>query len=97
MAPQAAEFIHFHTPHEGFLYDLVAAVSKHGTSIEDIISLFYQCSNNVHVEKMDNGEFDYLVYFEDGIPDDYRYCLKDEGCHVIYHRFTEDDYNDNFS
>jgi hypothetical protein len=41
-----------------------------------------------------HGEFDYLVYFEDGVPDDYRYCITDEGCHLIYHRFTPEDYED---
>lgn len=38
--------------------------------------------------------FDYLVYFEDGIPDDYRYCLSLEGEHMIYHKFTPEDYED---
>lgn len=35
-----------------------------------------------------------IVYFEDGIPDDYRYCLSLEGEHMIYHKFTPEDYED---
>ena len=38
--------------------------------------------------------FVFLVYFEDGIPDDYRYCLSLEGEHMIYHKFTPEDYED---
>jgi hypothetical protein len=43
---------------------------------------------------MTGEDFDYLVYFEDGRPDAFRYCLTQEGHHIIYHRFTADDYND---
>ena len=37
-------------------------------------------------------EFDLLLYFPDGKPDSYYYCLKQEGEHVLYHRFTREDY-----
>lgn len=46
----------------------------------------------VHVEELHNGEFDWLISFEDGQPDAYRYCIADEGCHLTYHRFTKEDY-----
>lgn len=46
------------------------------------------------MEKVSHGEFDYLVYFEKGEPDDFRYCITDEGGHFIYHRFTVADYED---
>jgi hypothetical protein len=91
---EASEYIHTHTPQTGFLYDFIAAVSRHGVTIDEIIRLFKTYSDCVHVEKVANGEFDYLVYFEDGQPDAFRYCLTDEGCHVIYHRFTVEDYED---
>lgn len=53
-----------------------------------------QASDYVHVERAAHGEFDYLVYFEGGKPDEFRYCITDEGCHIIYHRFTKEDYFD---
>jgi hypothetical protein len=93
-SPEASEYIHTHTKQEGFLYDFIDIVSRHGISIEDVICCFKKYSDCVHVEKVTHGEFDYLVYFEDGRPDSFRYCLTDEGCHIIYHRFTVDDYND---
>ena len=48
----------------------------------------------LNMEKTTGTGFDYLVYFEDGIPDDYRYCLSLEGEHMIYHKFTPEDYED---
>lgn len=94
LPPKASEYIHLNTSNTGFLYDFIGTVSKHGVSIEEIITQFKKYSDNVVVEKKNHGEFDYLIYFKDGIPDEFRYCLTQEGCHMIYHRFTIDDYND---
>lgn len=91
---EASEYVHGHTAQSGFLYDFLDTVSRHGIGIEDVVQVFQQYSDCVHVEKVTHGEFDYLVYFENGQPDAYRYCLTDEGGHMIYHRFTEDDYRE---
>jgi hypothetical protein len=91
---QASEYIYKNTESEGFIYDFIGTVSKHGCTIEDVLEQFRKYSDAVHVERVNHGEFDYLVYFEDGNPDDFRYCLTDEGCHIIYHRFTIEDYED---
>ena len=91
---KATEYVHQNTPQDGFLYDFIETVSKHNIKIEDIISLFRKYSDKVHFEEIHNGEFNYLIYFEDGESDEYRYCLTEEGPHITYHRFTEDDYND---
>jgi hypothetical protein len=94
LPPQASEYIHETTADSGFLYDFIHTVSRHGVSIDDVIAQFRKYSDCVHVERVSHGEFDYLVYFEDGDPDEFRYCLTDEGCHIIYHRFTIADYED---
>lgn len=91
---EVSEFILTHTEQKGFLYDFIETVSKHNVTIDDITLQFKKYSDHVHFEKINNGEFDYLIYFENGEPDDYRYCLTDEGEHIIYHRFTIEDYND---
>ena len=56
--------------------------------------MFEAHSDQVIFETMSNGEFDYLLRFADGVPDDYYYCFKDEGCHMVYHRFLPEDYKD---
>jgi hypothetical protein len=92
--PQGVDYIHDNAGDNEFIAGLIRTVSTHGSSMDDVLALFHRYSDHVHVERTTHGEFDYLVYFEDGKPDAYRYCLTDEGCHIIYHRFTKDDYED---
>ena len=54
---------------------------------------FHSYSDKIITEPMDNGEFDVMIRFDDG-SDPYYYCFKDEGCHIIYHRFLPEDYAD---
>lgn len=92
--PQGVDYIHDHMADNEFIKDFIRTIEKHGCTLDDLLQQFYRYSDCVHVEKTEHGEFDYLIYFEDGIPDSFRYCITDEGCHMIYHRFTPDDYHD---
>ena len=92
--PAGAGYVHAQLKTDGFLAKFIATVGRHGCTLEDVFGVFHAYSDCVHIEKVDNGEFDYLVYFEDGKPDDYRYCITNEMCHVIYHRYTKADYDD---
>ena len=94
LSETATEWVHDHTPQSGFIYDFVDIISKHGITLDDILSCFKKYSESVAVKNLSNGEFNYLIYFENGIPDDYRYCLTEETDHFIYHRFTVEDYRD---
>ena len=76
----------------GFLRAFIEAVSAPGPSIESLLAVFRRYSDQVVCRELKNGEFDYLVYFEDGKPDDYRYCIEFEGPMAVYHRFTPADY-----
>lgn len=92
--PKGVDYIHTHMGDTAFLSEFIKTIEKHGCTIEDISAVFYKYSAHVHVEHTTHGEFDYLIYFEDGKPDSFRYCLTKEGCHMIYHRFTIEDYED---
>lgn len=92
--PKGTDYVHEHMDGTEFICDLIRTIEKHGCTIDDVLEQFYKHSEHVHVEKTSHGEFDYLIYFEDGTPDDFRYCITDEGCHMVYHRFTIDDYKD---
>ena len=85
-------YVHEHTDANEFIRSLVELLQHHGCTMDDIFSLFKDTSENVIFEEMNHGEFDWLVYFEDGKPDAYCYCIADEGCHLTYHRFTKEDY-----
>lgn len=82
-----------------FLTELVAKVRCHGISLEETVDIFRKYSDNVVTEGGNGEDFDLLVYFADQSPDEYLYCLTAEpcmggGCHVIYHRFIREDYED---
>lgn len=77
-----------------FLKELIETVSRHGVGMEEVLAVFRKYSDHTVIERKAGEDFDVLAYFADGEPDCYRYCLTDEGEHVIYHRFTEADYLD---
>ena len=58
------------------------------TGMEDVVAVFRKYSDKVCVKEAGSDEFDMLVWFEDGKPDPFVYCLADEMGHVTYHRMT---------
>ncbi len=91
---EGAEYVHEKVPDSGFLKAFLAVVSGLEVSLDDILAVFHRFSDEVVCEKIEGSdEFDYLVYFKNGEPDGYRYCIKleDDGC-ASYHRFIREDY-----
>lgn len=81
-----------------FIRAFISLLQSHPT-IDEVTALFRSSSDNVTVTEVDNDEFQYLMYFNDGTPDDYRYCITaeeeiDGSTHITYHRFTKEDYED---
>ncbi|MBR1676519.1 MAG: DUF3877 family protein [Clostridia bacterium] len=78
----------------GFLREFISYMTgfKHG-DIDEILSIFKKYSNKVVCKKIaDNPDFNYLVFFEDGVPDEFYYCLEVDDFFTHYHRFTKEDY-----
>lgn len=99
VSAEGTAYVHSHPDKSRFLIDFIETVRNHHNTIEDVFAVFNRHSGSVTIEELHNEEFDYLVYFADGIPDDYRYCLTlepcmDGGCHITYHRFIPEDYED---
>ncbi len=92
LPPEGNAYIHQCNADHSFLENLILITGRHGCRIGEVLDLFRSC--HAHIEKTEHGEFDYLAYFEDGEPDNFRYCLTEEHDHVIYHRFTPEDYQD---
>ena len=90
--PEGAENVHAQLDENGFLAEFIRAIERHGATIDDLLAVFRRHSGDVVMQPLHNGEFDYLVYFADGKPDAYRYCIAEEPCHMTYHRFTPTDY-----
>ena len=92
--PEGVEYVHENTTENEFIRKLVQLVAKHGCTIEEVYQLFTKHSGHVRREPMENGEFDVRIWFEDVAEDPYYYCFKQEGEHMIYHRFLPADYED---
>lgn len=93
MSERASEYVHNNREGNKFIQKLVDLVGKHGTTMQQITELFKNEDESCIIDNVDNGEFDILIKFSDS-GDRYFYCFKDEGCHIIYHRFLPEDYED---
>ncbi len=91
---EGVEYVHEQMKENEFIKELIGLLQKHDCTMEEIFDLFRSHSEKVEIHEMDNGEFDYRVSFADDPEDSYIYCFKDEGCHIIYHRFLPEDYAD---
>ena len=87
------EYVHTHMKENEFIRQLVELVGSHGTTMEQIRVLFEAQEAPCVSTDMDSEEFDVMIRFTEG-NDPYYYCFKDEGCHIIYHRFLPEDYAD---
>ena len=94
--PKGTDYVHSLHREFPFLTEFIHAVANPENNMDSILSVFRRHSGHVHIEQLSGEEFDWLVYFEDGIPDQFRYCITDEGHHITYHRFTKEDYQDLF-
>jgi hypothetical protein len=77
---------------QSFLKELIGAMQNHVSDIDKIRAIFEKYSDHVIFQEMKDEDFNYLLEFEDGKPDDYAYCFQIDGCGAIYHRFTKYDY-----
>lgn len=92
ISEEGVSYVHENVAVNPLLVDLVSLVRQHGCTIEQIRRRFEKEASPVHFEQ--TGEGEYLIYFEDSQTDPYYYCFQDEGCHVSYHRFLPQDYNE---
>lgn len=96
LSETAGEYVNENTPSSGFIYDFIAEISKHGSTISSVTDVFYKYSDKVAAKDWPEPDFDKVIYFEDSSIDEFIYCLKEEGGHIIYHRFTKEDFEDMF-
>lgn len=90
--PQGGQYIHENYEESPFLRALIEVVRKHNCTIDQVLEVFQRFSSQVVCEESNIADFDYVIYFADSTMEDYRYCIKLEQGHLIYHRFTRKDY-----
>lgn len=89
---QGSRYVHVNVPKNDFLDEFIKLIGSHGCSLEQLKALFFKYDPDYVFEEMKDEDFDYCLYFKSGENADYRYAIKDEGIHLIYHRFTVKDY-----
>lgn len=89
---EGSAYVHEHFEETGFIYELIRLIGQHDCTMEDVRQLFLKHSENIYVEEMQGEDFDVMIRFPEEFEDSYCYCFRDEGCHVIYHRFLPEDY-----
>lgn len=94
--PEGASYVHEHYQDNPFLVDLIEVVRQQDCTLEQLLAVFQKYSENVICEKSKTDEFDYVIYFGENTGDDYRYCVKFEHGHAIYHRFLKQDFQNLF-
>ena len=97
---EGTAFVNGGTTGGEFIAELIGAVSRNGISLDEVLEVFRR-HGEISVEESGCEDFDYLVRFSGGKPDEHFYCLTLEpcmggGCHVTYHRFIPEDYAELF-
>lgn len=84
---EGVRYVFENTAPAQFTESLARLLEDPDCDIMEIASLFR--ANGDTVMKRSNCEdFDYVLYFRGGDPDDYRYCFHEEMGRMIYHRFA---------
>ena len=92
--PKGVDYVHSTYDDSDFLVRFINEVRNPRATVESVVDVFKAFGDKVVVKRVDNGEFDYLIYFEDGKPDEFWYCIDTEDLGMTYHRFMKDDYLD---
>lgn len=94
---KGAAFVHENWGENLFLAELVECFCRHGISQSDVLAVFKKYSEQVVCIHIGSDDFDDVLYFADGKPDEYRYCVKFDAGHAFYHRFLKEDFEELFS
>lgn len=88
---EGVRFVYENAKPQDFTESLVKQMEDPDCDIMEIASLF-RAHGDAVMQRSKCEDFDYVLYFRDGQPDDYRYCFHEEMGRLIYHRFTKGEF-----
>lgn len=93
---KGAAYVHENWKRNPFLEELIACFGRHGITLSDVQQVFQKWSEDVRCIHIGSDGVDDVLYFENGVPDSYRYCVKFDAGHASYHRFLKEDFEELF-
>jgi len=85
-------YINKQNENNNFLKELINTVKLHAFTLQDIIIIFEHYSKDYICEKIDNSEFEYVLYFKDSNFDKFKYCFTFDQMGGYYHRLLDFSY-----
>ncbi|MCI5648589.1 MAG: DUF3877 family protein [Fusicatenibacter sp.] len=94
ISADGAAYVKEQVPDPPFLSGIIELFRENQhLTMEELCTFFGKFNDHYICEKMKpDADFDYVLYFPDGKPDSWYYCVRLEMDHTIYHRFTKADY-----
>ena len=86
-------YIYNHYQDNNFLKELIQTVKSHNFTLDDILTIFSHYTNKFVCEKIDNSEFQYVIYFKDSNIDKFKYCFSFDEMGGYYHRLLDFSYD----
>lgn len=92
VSSKGVDYVYEKNKENHFLRDLIQVLREPNTTIDKVMEVFHQYSNDVICEKSKDEEFEYAVSFQDKTIDGFIYCFTFDELGQYYHRFTEFDF-----
>lgn len=80
-------------PRKLFLKELIEKIRSRNCSLNEIKHIFEKENSNYICEKINNSEFQYVLYFIDKNIDEYKYCFTFDIMGSYYHRLIDYDFD----
>lgn len=90
---EGVRYIYENNSRRHFLKELIQALEKKDCTMEQILPIFRKESEDLTILEEDQGEFQYVVYFNDSSIDEFKYCFTFDEMGHYYHRLLDYDYH----
>ncbi|MBR5137089.1 MAG: DUF3877 family protein [Clostridia bacterium] len=91
---EGVKYVAENVPEKPHLRDLIELIKKPLVTMDQIKDVFNKYSDQVMCKATDESGMDFVIWFGDGQPDDYRYCICLDGLGATYHRLSKKDFQD---
>ncbi len=88
---EGVRYIYEHNESREFLNKLVAVLKAETVTLEEVLTVFREVSEDLEIQEVDNSEFQYVISFKDTSIDEFKYCFTFDEMGHYYHRLVDYD------